>query len=263
MDIKSHLRTIRKELVIKDEPLKAWKLLELFKEVEGLDEERKNTYGMIRHMYSEEEFIKAVDIPVDDCEAIEPKHFTTHAGERYARYQWVLDDLVKNKVKTYLDLGCYVGSLVTTAASKGIKSYGVDLTSKAIEKARQRAKEAGLDKLCTFYLANVEKFDKVKADAVSSLEVLEHTVDPEKYIKHLLSLSNGWCYISTPDGPYGNGEGNLTMPGGWEWDGKGVRGHVRVFVKETLSEILDKCHCEYEFVDLQNQLLNVRFKEAK
>lgn len=267
MVLNQAIKTIRKELIIKDEPLKAWKLLNLFPELKPqLKEEWKNTYGMVRHMFDLAEYQKACDIPTDDAEDIEAKEFITNAGARYDRYQWVLNHLLKTKPKTYLDLGCYVGSMVTTAASKGIESTGVDLTPSVIKIAKKRAKEANLTN-CKFFVANVEKFEPrvsragiKKYDAVSSMEVLEHVVDPDKYVKHMLSLSNGWCYISTPDGPYGDGEGNIKQ--GWEWDGKGVRGHVRVFIKETLTPILDKYNCEYEFGNLNDGLLNVRFKEA-
>ena len=262
MELSQAIKIVRKELVIKDEPLKAWNLLELFKDVEGLELERKNTYGMIRHMFDNKEYSASCDIPVDNCELIEPKELITNAGIRYARYQWVIENIRNDKPNSYLDLGCYVGSMVTTIANMGIDSYGVDLTSQVIEVARSRAKEANITN-AKFFVGNVEKFDKIKAEAISSMEVIEHVVDPKKYIKHICDLTSndGWGYVSTPDGPFGDGEGNIIQ--GWEWDGKGTRGHVRVFTKKTLSKLLDECNCEYSFTNLDDQLLNVKFRRKK
>lgn len=243
MDIKTAIKLIRKELVIKDEVLKAWKLLELFKNVKGLEEERKNTYGMIRHVYNEEELRKAYqDVVCEDCEQIEPEDVIADPGSKFDRYGWMADILKKDKPKSYLDMGCYVGSLVIYAANLGIKAYGVDYTPKVIEIARRRAKGS-----CKFFIDDVRSFNKVKADYVSCFEVLEHIPNVEKFVDNLANLANKWVFLSTPDGPYGNGEGNLKQ--GWEWDGKGVRGHIRVFVPETLRQLLKNYQVKEMFTD--------------
>lgn len=268
MDISKAIKIIRKELVVKDEPWKAYKLLFHARDKWGIEltEEIKKTYGMVRHMYDPKEYVTAYDIPVNDCEMIEPIIYATNAQQRYLRYGWVLNHLINDKVKSYIDLGCYVGSMVTTAASKGIKSVGVDYTSQVIEVAKKRAKQVGVESLTEFFVSDVTKFNKRKADAVSSMEVIEHVVDPKQYINHICGLLNpgGWGYVSTPNGPFLNGKGNLEMTGGWEWDGKGVRGHVRVFTVKTMTELLKECNCEIaEISGKEDGLLHAKFRYAR
>lgn len=243
------IKVIRKELLIKDEPIKAYNMLKELN-VPELEEELNNIYGMIRHIYEPEIYNSVYgmdgEFSIYDAELIEPEEVCTHAELRYPRYRWLLEGLVEDKAKSYIDLACYLGSLVITASSRSIKSYGVDLTKDAIDIARRRASKFGVG--AEFYLDNVETFDKVKADVVSAFEVLEHVTDPEKFIKHISSLANKAVYISTPNGSYGNGEGNL---GHWEWDGNEnhTRGHVRVFTKDSLFRLLNKCNCEVYYLD--------------
>jgi hypothetical protein len=257
------LKIIREELLVKDEPIKAYNLLKLFNKPE-LKPELDRTYGLIRHIMEPAIYKKYYGMhgedQIPDCELIEPREFITNAGARYERYKWIVDEFEMNRPKSYLDLACYIGSLVTTAASKGIKAYGVDMTKRAIEVARERAKFANLE--CEFFCDDVTKFNGVRADMVSAFEVLEHVPDPKEFIEHLCSLSNGWVYITTPNGSYGDGEGNL---GHWDWDGEElhVRGHVRVFTKASLFKLLSDCGCEIDFLDaMQDNLLWAKFKKG-
>lgn len=259
MDTKQAIKTIRKELIIKDEPLKAWKLLELFKDIPGLEEERKNTYGMVRHVFDEEELRKAYqDVPCDDCELIEPEHIADNPAAKFDRYKWMMKEIEQGKPKSYLDLGCYVGSLVIWAAKQGVKAWGVDYTPKVIEVARRRAKTRGVNP--KFYVGDIRAFDKIRADYVAALEVPEHIPDVENFVENLANLAKKWVFLSTPDGPYGNGEGNIKQ--GWEWDGKGVRGHLRVFTHETMKQLLKNYRIGKIFTD-EGGLLCVKYRRSK
>lgn len=230
------LKILRRELVTKDEPLKAYKLLKHF-DLPELKEELHKSYMMVRHYYDPEEYRKAYqDIKCDDCEIIEPEGVALNAQLRYWRYEWILGEMVKEGAESMMDLGCYVGSVVLTAANRGIRGCGVDFTPRVIEVAKKRASKFGLEEKTSFYVGDVTTFDKEKADVVSSFEVLEHVVDPGAYLVHIANLANKWGYVSTPNGPFGNGEGNKAQ--GWEWDGKGVRGHLRVFTKNSLTDLL-------------------------
>lgn len=230
------LRILRRELVTKDEPLKAYKLLKHF-DLPELKEELHKSYMMVRHYYDPEEYRKAYqDVKCDDCELIETEDVALNAQIRYWRYDWILKEVVKEKAESLLDLGCYVGSVVLTAASRGLRGCGVDFTPKVIEVAKKRAKKFGLEDKTSFYVDDVTKFRTEAADIVMSFEVLEHVVDPGAYLRHMASLAHKWAYVSTPNGPFGNGEGNKAQ--GWEWDGKGVRGHLRVFTKQSLNNLM-------------------------
>lgn len=255
----SAIRRIRQELLIMDEPLKAYNLLRDAAIPELKDEENR-TYGLVRHVFEPEIYEELMgDDPVEDCELIEPRDLILNAQLKYPRYGWILEEVEKEKPKTYLDLACYVGSLVTSVANKGVKAYGVDMTKRVIEVAKQRA--AGLN--AEFFVGDATTFDKVKADMVSAFEVIEHVVDPKQFVEHLCSLSKGWVYISTPNGPFGNGAGNI---GHWDWDGvkEHIRPHVRVFTKTTLGELLKECSCEVSLLEEKdNGVLWAKFRKAK
>lgn len=238
MTIQDALKTVRKELIIKDEPLKAYNLLVRFRDEFGIDlkEEIERTRKMIVHYFEPDEYDFTYNGNMDknDFEQIEPLYFATDAAPRYWRYQWVLNNLEKEKAKSYIDLGCYVGSMVTTAAKRGIKAIGVDFTRNAIEIAQRRAKDVGVE--AEFYQGDVTKWKEKQAEHVSSMEVIEHVIDPVQYVNHMADLATTWCYVSTPNGPYGNGEGNLPN---WDWRGPtDRRGHLRVFTIDTMKEML-------------------------
>lgn len=254
------VKTIRRELLIKDEPLKAYYLLKELNLPE-LKDLTDLTYSMVRHAFEPDYYDKAyVDDPVENCELIESKEVILHAEKRYARYAWIIQEVDALKPKTFLDLGCYIGSLVATTASRDFvtKAYGCDMTKQSIAMAKQRAKEVGLEHKTKYWQGDATKFDKVKADMVVAFEIIEHVVDPEQFVKHLMNLSTGWVYVSTPDGPYGNGEGNL---GHWEGDGIHTRGHLRVFTKATMFEMLEKCGAEIAYLEgMPDGLLWVKFR---
>jgi len=259
MNLEQAVKAIRKELVIKEEPLKAIALLELFKNKVNINDELVKTKKMCQHFYDKKEWKKMYDISVEDAESIETIEVAVNAGPRYLRYQWVIDNLKKDKAKSYLDLGCYVGSLVTTAAAMGIKSYGVDYTSDAIKKARRRNEQVEQD--AKFFIDDASTFNKQKAEHVSALEIIEHVVDPEAFIENMLNLSTKWCYISTPDGPYENGQGIKDM--GWEWkDNKDYRTHLRVYTQATMRELLKDCDINY-MQTYSDGLLHTKFKRKE
>lgn len=255
------LLILRRELLIKDEPLKALSLLRLFNLPELKVEEQK-TYATVRHIFEPEFYTKIYGMQgedeVKDCESIEPRELITHAEGKYDRYKWIVHEFEEEKPGSYLDLACYVGSLVTTASSRGIKAYGVDMTKKVIEVAKERATSQSLT--CEFFCDDATTFNKVKADMVSAFEVIEHVVDPKQFVTHLASLANKWVYITTPNGSYGNGEGNI---GHWDWDGvdEHVRGHVRVFTKESMYRLLNDCGMEVAFLEVMpDNLIWAKFR---
>lgn len=236
-------RLVRRELLLKDEPIKAYNMLRKL-DMKELEPELDKTYGMIRHVFEPElyeEIYKTA--PLDDAHLIEPESVAINPSTKYDRYGWIMQELHDEKPESYMDLACYVGSLPIYAASIGINAYGVDMTDRAVEIAIERAKKSGLDKKATFFQGDVTKFDTVKADLVSAFEVFEHVPDPKAFVKHLLSIANKYVYLTTPDGPFGDGAGNL---GHWEWDGKKMhtRGHITAWNKNTFKKLLEDCECK-------------------
>lgn len=257
MNLQDAVRVLRKELIIKDEPLKALRLCELFKDKVDLTTELANSKGMLRHYFDSTQWEKSYNIPISDCEMIEPIQFARDASPRYLRYKWVIDNLRKDKAKSYLDLGCYVGSLVTTASLMGIEAYGVDNTKEAIKVAEHRNEQ--VEAKAKFFVGNAQTFSEQKAEHVSALEIIEHILDPKAFIENMLTLGK-ICYISTPDGPYMNGQGNIDM--GWEWHGEtDYRGHLRVFTQTTMKELLKDCKILF-LQTFSDGLIHVKFRKG-
>lgn len=260
MDIKSAARLIRKKLLIGDEPLKAYNLLKALN-IKDLEPELKKTYGSIIHMFEPDKYEKIYkDDSCLDYDIIEPEEHCLRADEMYGRFKWIFKNV--KEAKSLIDLGCYVGSLVLTAGKKyKISSVGVDLTQKAINIAKKRAKK--------FEVSNVEFFQgnavtyksERKFDAVVAFEILEHVPDPVVFVKNLLGLvsDDGFVYMSTPNGAFIKGWGNC---GQWEWDGKGTRGHVRAFVPETVRELISEADGVIEeLVEAESGILWIKFKK--
>jgi len=252
------IRTIRRELLIKDEPIKAHRLLEaVIKDLPELKEELERTKKMIRHLSDREEYLKVYSTsPSEDCADIEPEELIVHPGAKYYRYQWICDEIKHLQPETYADLACYVGTLPIWAASQGVKAYGVDLTKNTIAEAERRAENE--KKEVEFIQDDLMNFKK-GVDLVSAFEVLEHVPDDEAFIKHLLGLAKQWAYITTPNYSFGDGEGNL---GHWDFGG-GVRGHVRIYNENTLTDLIERCGGEVGDMFVKDGLLHAKFRKKK
>lgn len=250
-------RSLRKELITKDEPLKAFHMLQALNLPE-LEEEKQKTFSMVRHMF-DYDFYKQYygehlpEHPVDDT-------MIFRAQELFPRFAWLINRVTADKAKSLIDLGCADGVLALTCAYRGIKSKGVNLYRPSIELARQRAQKTNIENV-DFEVGDV--FDVTgQYDAVVAMEIIEHVPDPQKLVNKMSELCSpeGWMYISTPDGPFGNGEGNR---GNWELKGDmDVRGHVRVFTKESLGALLEGFEIG-EWADLNDGLLHVKFRRSR
>lgn len=226
MNIADAVRKIRKELLIKDQPLKAYELLKKVNLPE-LQKELQDTEKMIAHYFDYERYKQYYKNELQ--EPPEREQFVLNAGDRFKRFQWVLDHFVADKPKNVIDLGCSDGALVCTLANIGYNATGVNLHSRSIELANKRKEKYKLDK-ATFIEGDI--FDVTgKYDAVICQEVLEHVPDDKKLIDHLGSLG-GWVYLTTPLGAVLDGAGNDN------WQATDIRGHLRVYTEESLKKLL-------------------------
>jgi len=250
------IRELRRELLLKDEPLKAYNLLkEAVKEFPELKDETERTKKMVAHIFNPKEYRKIYgDDPVKDISLIEPEDLFKNPAAKYARYEWITEEIKRTKPASYLDLACYAGTLVLWAASQGIKATGVEITKAAAKTATERAKKNNLP--VRIICGDLMDYHK-KADIVSAFEVIEHIPDDNAFIRHVGSLANKWVYISTPNGAFDNGKGNL---GHWEFGG-GTRGHVRVYNKKTLTKLIENNGgvIDQIFID-RDKLLCAKFK---
>ena len=111
-------------------------------------------------------------------------------------HTWILQEA--EGAKSLIDLGCYEGSLVARALEKGIKAKGVEMCKAAVKHAKTLSKGEFVEGDASNYQ------DGNKYDAVCACELIEHVPSSIKLIKNMLSLvsDTGWCYISTPNGPF-------------------------------------------------------------
>ena len=225
-------RIVRKTLLVRDQPLKAYELLKKLNLPE-LKDELERTKACIAHVFDKDRYIKYYSEELK--EESNPTWFK--------RYQWVIDKL--GDVKTVCDVGCGTGELVGALVDKGYKATGVNLFKPSLDYARKTYPKA------TFIESDARDWQpSEKYDAVIAQEILEHIPDDKAFIDHCASLTNGWVYLTTPDGPVLDGEGNL---GHWEHDmGGGVRGHIRVYNEETLRKLLEG----YEIGELTHDVDN-------
>ncbi|MEO6393753.1 MAG: class I SAM-dependent methyltransferase [Pyrinomonadaceae bacterium] len=98
-------------------------------------------------------------------------------------------DFEKWRGRKVLEIGCGMGTDTMNFARAGAQVTAVDLSSKSLELARQRAEVFGLTDRITFYEANAEKLSDVvppeKYDLVYSFGVIHHSPHPEKIVEQI------------------------------------------------------------------------------
>lgn len=101
------------------------------------------------------------------------------------------------KETTVLDVGCGGGILAEAIAAEGALITGLDVESAAIETARVHAlgKHLSINYVCQ----PIEHFVSEPFDIISSMEMLEHTENPEMVIEHCARLlkPGGYLFLST------------------------------------------------------------------
>lgn len=133
------------------------------------------------------------------------KSFKT--GRDYNPMNRILLDIIlntiKNKKSQAIDLGCGTGDAVFKLAQKGMAVTGIDWSSDALEKARQKAKSAGVENV-SFVESDLNKLEEVivenQADVILSKLVIAFVEDKKKFctiVKSLLS-KDGVFVIQTP-----------------------------------------------------------------
>jgi 2-polyprenyl-3-methyl-5-hydroxy-6-metoxy-1,4-benzoquinol methylase len=118
------------------------------------------------------------------------------------RLQFIIETL-KNKLPenaVVLDVGCGNGVISRSLGSYGFNVYGIDVSKKAIEKAKQLNSLTNVK----FDLLSAEQLvaEGKKYNAVICSEVLEHLIEPEKLLNVLYqSLSDdGILIVTVPNG---------------------------------------------------------------
>jgi 2-polyprenyl-3-methyl-5-hydroxy-6-metoxy-1,4-benzoquinol methylase len=93
----------------------------------------------------------------------------------------------KNKSSSFLDIGCGEGFVLSAAQKEGFKVEGFDFSEFGIKKFHPhllRNFSAG----DAAELLHKRAGDKIKYDYISIINVLEHVIDPKKFLKSLLKI---------------------------------------------------------------------------
>jgi 2-polyprenyl-3-methyl-5-hydroxy-6-metoxy-1,4-benzoquinol methylase len=138
---------------------------------------------------------------------------------------------VKSNAKTFLDVGCNVGTAVEAARCLGLDATGIEIDASATDIAKKQFPE------CTFININVEEHSKSKEkyDLVYCSEVIEHVPDPLAFANALYHLVNpgGLLFITTPD------SGHLLRPKDFiSWNEVKPPEHIFWYNKESIKRLL-------------------------
>ena len=218
------------ELMDNNQALDAWNL------VKDTDYPKKDrVYLKVRHAFEPEAYEDyysndLVETPV-------PEEVALNCITLAPRFKWVVEEIGKQRPKEVLDLGCADGYLCLTLAKRGFNCIGYNLHEPSIILAEERAKK---NNLSANFICDDLFNASLKCDAVVLMEVLEHLPDPKKAIDHCMSLVNegGSFYLSTPSPMHVGIEMHLANPEREGWDDGKPSGHLKLYSKEELMELL-------------------------
>lgn len=142
-----------------------------------------------------------------------------------------------------LDIGCGVGLIDFYLAKKGYKVTAIDISSRAIDLAKESAINLGL-KNVDFHVRNVEnELVEKKYDFIICSEVIEHVLDPTALLSKIFSIStdNTVIIISAPIS-----QSPLYKIGFLNVFDHEV-GHLRRYSQESLVELLQSLNFRVEY----------------
>jgi len=153
-----------------------------------------------------------------------------------------IEDLLPNYSEVTLDIGCGDGATLEwiKATKRCEKTYGIEISESSYLKAKKI-----LDETLNI---NIEKeknfFMKKKFDLILVLDVIEHLIDPWKFLNLIKSRLNegGSIIISVPNIRHYSILKDLIFFGNWEYSQSGIldRTHLRFFTKKNLKKIFKK-----------------------
>src|SRR5690242_9810300 len=120
---------------------------------------------------------------------ISPREPTIMDGSAFAakgKIKTLLGDRFLDEVrnKTVLDFGCGEGAeAVEMALAGATKVIGLDLQEHLLDRARERARAAGVEQRCAFATQTDEM-----ADLITSFDAFEHFAKPEAILRAMHSL---------------------------------------------------------------------------
>lgn len=140
------------------------------------------------------------------------KHYSVFSKDTYKLENWrlsmlnrILDNRFKEKVKTYLDIGCGATGYTVIESARKNKwfSFGMDISIEAGLRANHLAKKQGVGETTAFIVGSAENppFKASSMDYISAVSLLEHLEQDDKAIEyfHRLLKDSGHLYICVPN----------------------------------------------------------------
>ena len=163
-------------------------------------------------------------------------------NDYFSQVRSEIEDLLPNYSEKTLDIGCGDGATLewVKATKRCEKTYGIEISESSYLKAKKI-----LDETLNI---NIEKeknfFMKKKFDLILVLDVIEHLIDPWKFLNLIKSRLNegGSIIISVPNIRHYSILKDLIFFGNWEYCQSGIldRTHLRFFTKKSLKKIFKK-----------------------
>jgi len=161
---------------------------------------------------------------------------------------------VKRPIERVMDIGSGIGNHVMYFAEQGLSAAGIDISESAIDIARERAKQRGLDVELEIGSAERLPWTDDTFDLVVSDGVLDHVrfTEAKRIIKEVQRVSTPNAYIflslrSTIDSECGRGErveeNTYVLDDGYE---EGMLQHF--FDRQHIAELLG----DYEIFDIEH-----------
>lgn len=140
------------------------------------------------------------------------RHYSSFSKDTYQLKNWqqsmlkrIFENNFKDKVKTYLDIGCGATGYTVIEAAKRNNwlSLGIDISLEAVIKAKALAKKQGVEEKTAFLVASGEglPFKSNLFDYTTALSVLEHLKDDTKAIREAFRVLKkaGHFYVCLPN----------------------------------------------------------------
>jgi len=156
--------------------------------------------------------------------------------------------------KKVLDVGCFDGSISSLLMQNSNILFGMELSKRAIGSA----KEKGVNVV----LADVDEtfpFSDHFFDVVFAGEIIEHVLDVDYWLQEIARVvkPDGYVVLTTPN-LASLGRRFLFLLGRDPLTNQSLfsgAGHVRYFVKQTLTELLEKNN--FKIVDFRSDIVNL------
>ena len=152
---------------------------------------------------------------------------------------WSLDEHSRRPLegKTALDVGCGAGLLAEPLARLGAKVTAIDPTPELIRVARDHAAGQGLD--IDYRLSAIEALEGTY-DLVTSMEVIEHTADPQQFIDDLGKrlAPGGLLIMSTPNATAWSKLITITLAEGFGAIPKGTHDFDKFIAPERMKQLM-------------------------